>query len=234
MKKRIKYPGKRRRVLTVLLLSTALTGCTRKTELMFDAGDSPKEEALSGDVPQESVEENLPDENITQEPTPTLLPARIFVDVCGAVVHPGVYELMEGSRVFQAVEAAGGMLPEAAAGYVNQAELLSDGQQLYFPTEEEAKEGSSPNAARQIASGGGSLSGANESDVADQASGKINLNTADETALGTLSGIGPSKARAIVGYREENGSFSSIEELMEVPGIKEGTFAKIKDEIVAE
>ena len=130
-------------------------------------------------------------------------------------------ELDGSSRVFQAIEAAGGFLPEAAASAVNQAQPVSDGQQIYVPTQEEAEEGALP-AAIQPADPGSETTDAN---------GVVNINTADAAALKSLSGIGDAKAQAILTYREEHGFFSSIEEIMQVPGIKESTFSAIKDKI---
>ena len=112
-------------------------------------------------------------------------PEMIFVDVCGAVMNPGVYELDGSSRVFQAIEAAGGFLPEAAASAVNQAQPVSDGQQIYVPTQEEAEEGALP-AAIQPADPGSETTDAN---------GVVNINTADASALKSLSGIGDAKHR---------------------------------------
>lgn len=161
-------------------------------------------------------------------------PEQIFVDVCGAVASPGVFRLEAGSRVFQAVESAGGLLAEAAGEYVNLAGRLEDGQQIYIPTREEAESISALKSPLENAVSGG-LPG-NESPDAGQTEprGKINLNTADESALTTLTGIGASKAQAILAYREEHGSFAAIEEILNVPGIKEGTFMKIKDNIAVE
>lgn len=157
-------------------------------------------------------------------------PQEIYVDVCGAVARPGVYALDPGSRVFQAVEKAGGFLPEAAETYINQARTLSDGQQIYVPTKEEAQEMIPPGQNSGNAAAGGSLSDSSQS--GEEA--KVNLNTADADALMTLSGIGEAKAEAILAYREEHGGFSSIEEIMNVSGIKESIFSKIKDKISVE
>ncbi len=154
----------------------------------------------------------------------TETPEEIFVDVCGAVTHPGVYALEAGSRVFQAIEAAGGFLAEAAGNCINQAQVMRDGQQIYVPTKEEAEvQGWKPEEQNQEAE-----------ELKQPEQGKINLNTADLAALQTLSGIGEAKAQAILAYREEHGSFSSVEDLMNVPGIKEGTFLKIKDKLAVE
>lgn len=133
--------------------------------------------------------------------------AYLYVHVCGAVNSPGLVRLPEGSRVFDALEMAEGFAPEADTSAVNLAAVVTDGQQLYFPvvgeTVGEAFEGT----------------------------GRVNLNTADEKELCTLTGIGSSRAQAILEYRERQGGFGSIEELMKVPGIKESVYEKICDKI---
>ena len=163
--------------------------------------------------------------------------AMIYVDVCGAVANPGVFQLAAGSRVFQAIEAAGGYLPEAALTCVNRAGVLTDGQQLYILTQEEMeRQGRDPVEMAGASDGqmnGSAGTGQNTGMTAQvQQDNRININTADEAQLITLTGIGATRAQAIIAYREENGSFAAIEDIMNVQGIKEGTFAKIKDEIV--
>ena len=168
----------------------------------------------------------------------------IYVDVCGAVVNPGVYELSSDSRVFQAIEKAGGYLPGAAASYLNRARSLYDGQQIYVPTQEEVDSQTIPltqdeTAQDGVVQEGTAQTGTAADNTADgtettQAGQRINLNTADVSQLSTLTGVGESKALAIIAYREENGPFTSIEDIMNVPGIKEGTYEKIKDKIAIE
>lgn len=142
----------------------------------------------------------------------------IYVQVSGAVATPGVYEIEEGSRIFQAVELAGGMTEEADGSALNQAAALSDGQMVYVPRQVEAP-----------AQGAGNLSVGDGQ--AQQADGKVNLNTATEAELMALPGIGEAKARSILAWREAHGGFSQIEDLMEIEGIKDGVFSKIKDSI---
>lgn len=137
----------------------------------------------------------------------------VLVHVCGAVVSPGVVVLDTGSRALDAVEAAGGFTQDAQQDYVNLAAFVSDGEQLYIPTVEEVA-GNSFISARE----GKEL---------------VNLNTADAALLCTLPGIGETRAADIIAYREKYGGFSSIEEIMKVPGIKESTFAKLKSLITA-
>ena len=168
----------------------------------------------------------------------------IYVDVCGAVVNPGVYELSSDSRVFQAIEKAGGYLPGAAASYLNRARSLSDGQQIYVPTQEEVDSQTITLTQDETAQDGMVQEGTAQTGTAayntadgtgtTQAGQRIDLNTADVSQLSTLTGVGESKALAIIAYREENGPFTSIEDIMNVPGIKEGTYEKIKDKIAIE
>lgn len=138
-------------------------------------------------------------------------PAEIYVQVSGAVASPGVYPLPEGSRVFEAVQLAGGITKEADIRQMNQAEVLTDGQMIYVCTKEEAK-------AKVV-------------QEQEQTDGKINLNTATQEQLLTLPGIGEAKAKSILSWREANGGFSVIEDLMQIEGIKEGVFSKIKDSV---
>lgn len=147
----------------------------------------------------------------------------LCVFVCGQVAEPGVYELPAGSRIYQAVEEAGGMLETADETYVNQAQYLEDGQRIYIPSVEEVASG-------QVETGGEEPSGAGLSGEADSDS-RVNINTASKEELMTLSGIGEKKAEAIIQYREASGGFQTTEELMQVEGIKEGTFEKIKEDI---
>ena len=151
-----------------------------------------------------------------------------MVHICGAVVKPGVYLLPADARLEEAVKAAGGFTPEAAANYENLAARLRDGEKVWIPKLEEV--GDDPYGAeiRQ------QKSDAAEPESPSAISGKVNINTADQAALMTLPGIGESKAAAILNYRREHGPFSSPEAIMQVPGIKEGAFQKIKDRITTE
>ena len=177
-----------------------LAGCSGKQ----DARTVELSEAEEGGVAEEKAGESAIEES-----------KDIYVHVCGEVNHPGVYSLKAGSRLFEALEAAGGLKEDAAAESLNQAQEVQDGQQVYVPSIEEA--------SRLEASGSGETAG--------EPDRKIDLNTAAREQLMTLTGIGEAKAAAIIRYREENGGFQSIEELMEVEGIKEGVFNKIKDQI---
>ena len=147
-----------------------------------------------------------------------------YVHVCGAVKSPGVYELTVDSRLFEAIQMAGGLTEDAAGEALNQAERIEDGSRIYVPTQEEIKAGVEEDAAFVQNADDGKTDGSTSD-------GKVDINTAEKAELMTLSGIGEAKADAIIRYRKEHGSFQKIEDLMEVEGIKEGVFQKVKDQI---
>ena len=166
---------------------------------------SLNEEVSRNEEKEETLDEILPEDADT-----------IFVYVCGQVAVPGVYELDTESRVYEAIAAAGGLLETAAAELLNQAEQLTDGQKVYVPSVEESQAQTLDGSVSQ----GGQLD-----------DGLVNINTAGKEELMTLTGIGEVRAESILSYRGKNGSFHSIEELMNVEGIKEGTYEKIRDRI---
>lgn len=153
-------------------------------------------------------------------------PRIMYVHVCGAVNNPGVYELNEGDRVFEAVDKAGGFTQEADCSYVNLAIMISDGMKLWIPTVEEAA-----NLSRGV-NEAVSMDSQQSLDTSNSGNGRININTADINALCTIPGIGETKAKAIIKYREGVGEFKKIEDIQKVSGIGEGTFNRIRDEIV--
>lgn len=145
--------------------------------------------------------------------------SEVYVDVDGAVATPGVYRLREGARVAQAIDAAGGLTPEADVTGLNRASKVVDGQKIYVP-----------HAGEQQTVDDVAGSGLGEASAgASLASDLVNINTANATELQTLSGVGPSMAQSIIDERTENGPFTSIDDLMRVSGIGEKKFAKIKD-----
>ena len=145
----------------------------------------------------------------------------IKVYVCGAVQRPDVYEISADSRIVDAVSAAGGFAIDAYPEAMNLAETVSDGSRIYVPTKEEV------DTLAVVYSDTGSGSGGTTSD----STGRVNINTATLEELTTLPGIGDTRARAIIDYREQNGAFGNIEDIMQVTGIKEKSFSKIKDSI---
>lgn len=150
----------------------------------------------------------------------------VYVHVCGAVISPGVVEVAVDSRVEEALLAAGGFREDAAIDYVNLAAKVEDGQQVYFPTREEAEALTSENGGL-IASGTES----NLQQTTSEQSVKVNINTAEVELLCTLPGIGEARAQAIIDYREANGDFQNVEGIMQVPGIKQNAYEKLRDKI---
>lgn len=222
-------------VLTVILCM--LFGCERKETVYLSETDSLQEEK-AGKTEEAGQDMGLQEEMGISGTADTNFQAKTepqgqetvfyIVHICGAVERPGVYSLEEGSRVYQAVEAAGGFTKEAAQDYLNQALVLSDGMKLSIPTEEEVRQAEE--------AGTGSDSFLTDIDgfktaTREEPSGKVNINTAAEEILCTLSGIGSGKAKSIIEYREKNGAFLKIEDIMQVEGIKEGLFQRIKDSI---
>ena len=133
--------------------------------------------------------------------------AVIYVHVSGAVAAPGLYVLAASARVVDAVAAAGGLAPDADVGAVNLARPLSDGEQLSVPLRGAADEGAPPSAG----------------------DGRVNLNTADLAALDTLPRIGAAMAQRIIDWREGNGRFTSVEDLLAVPGIGDKMLESLRD-----
>ena len=164
--------------------------------------------SISGGSAMENAKE--PAASIYPKPT-EVIKKSIYVYVCGAVANPGVYKTEEDARVYQVIQMAGGILPEGAKDYVNQAAAVMDGEQLYVPFQSEVE-----------------TSGTNLETQQEGESG-VNINTAGLEELMTLPGIGESKAQAIIQYREEHGAFQNIEELTNISGIKSGVYEKIKE-----
>lgn len=130
-------------------------------------------------------------------------PAILQVHVSGAVVNPGVYKLETGSRIIDAINAAGGFTADAIQDNLNLAKTIEDGEQIKVSTNTPAQSNN----------------------------GKININTADLSQLQTLNGVGPSTAQKIIDYRNSNGSFKAIEDIKKISGIGDKTYAKFSDKI---
>ena len=171
-----------------------------------------KEEVIELDEAVEEIEE---DSDINKEDdTASNDLEYAYVHVCGSVNNPGVYRLLTSARVYEAIEAAGGACGDGCPDMINQARAITDGEQIYVPCKEEVENG-------VISIPGADAAG----------DGMININTSSKEELMTLPGIGESKAESIVNHRESNGNFNDINDLMNVEGIKEGVFNKIKDKI---
>ena len=139
---------------------------------------------------------------------------QIYVHIVGAVKKPGVYIFQHKPRVIEVVDKAGGFTKDAVVSMINQAEVVEDGTQLTIASSKDNKKKEK-----------------SQKKGTDANSGKVNLNQATKEELMTLTGIGEAKAVAIIAYREANGRFQKIEDLMNITGIKEGVFDKIQSQI---
>lgn len=142
---------------------------------------------------------------------------KVIIDIGGEVNEPKVTELPEGSRVEDAIEAAGGITDEADMTNINRAAFVSDGEKILIPSKNDAVSGSD-----------GTYTGAQPGGYADD---RIDINTADSAELQKLNGVGPATAEKIISYRESNGRFKSVEEIKNVSGIGDKTYEKIKEHI---
>lgn len=178
----------------------------------FSSSDSssPQEELIETIQP---IEEN----NLIESAEETLI-QQVFVDIKGAVLYPGVYELQQDQRIRDAVQVAGGYTEDADTQLINHAQKVQDEMVIYIPKKGEPLEEGTTNFITMPA----------ENNNNEQ---KININKADVAALSTLPGIGPSKAQSILSYREENGPFQTIDDLKNVSGIGDKTFEKLQDSI---
>lgn len=177
---------------------------------------SVKENLLMGD-------ETAATEHVASTVCPSFEPAKhktIYCYICGAVKNPGVYECLEGARLVELIDKAGGFTKQAAGTSMNLARKVEDSEQVYIPTKSEAGKQKDTNQP-------GSLS--EEEDAQTVTEDKVNINTADVDKLTSLPGIGQAKAKSICSYREEHGAFRSIEELKNVEGIKDGVYSKVED-----
>lgn len=167
------------------------------------------------------------------------------VHVSGAVLSPGVYEMERGSRICDAVRLAGGFLPDADTQWCNQAQPLADGDHLTIhtlaQTQSMKEEGLTPVmdrfgivsslGAEHSAEEGTAGRGQNIGSAAGTGDDRVDLNTADEAQLMTLPGIGESRAQDILAYRSRNGRFTDTEELMQISGIGQKIYDRIKDRV---
>lgn len=178
------------------------------------------------------VEDNDPVESKEPEMEPVSVePVPIMVHVCGSVVNPGVYTLKETDRVIDAVDMAGGFVEDAAEDYLNLAGVVVDGCRVYVPSKEEVEKADALGDSANLTD----VFGVSDmSDMAgitgnEESNSKVNLNSASKEQLMTLPGVGESKAEKIISYREQTGKFNKPEDIMNISGIKEAMYNKIKD-----
>ena len=188
-----------------MLIKAAAALCVVVAAFFVFIAGSNDDEAVIEEVPAAEAAEVLPE-------------TEICVDVGGQVNNPTVVELPEGSRVQDAIDAAGGITEKADLTEINRAALVEDGEKIFVP--ELIEGGETEDAGSK---------GATETSV--WSDGKININTADSEQLQELDGIGPVTAEKIIDYREENGRFASVEDIKKVSGIGEKTYETLKDSI---
>lgn len=181
----------KKRIFMLAFSVLLLAGCGTKDYLR-----TANAEELVLDAEENEVETSVEPQNST-----------IYVQLAGQICNPGVYEIHEGARLYEAIDLAGG-LTDSAARDINLVQSLSDGQYVKIPTEEEFLE--------------------QEHAILEAQDGLIDINTASVAEFCTLPGIGENKANQIIAYRDANGRFSSKEDLMKISGIKEGTYKKIE------
>ena len=207
-------------VLSILMgwmcMVTACTGETKGNELLLLAEQegagvlqTGAREMPNGAEALQETRESLGDAAEIRDKEKT-----VFVYICGEVVNPGVYEVAEGSRIYEVLQLAGGFREEADREYLNLAASVTDGMQIIVLSEEEAE----TEKERSLGKTGG----------------LVNINTASAEELCTLPGIGQSRAEDIIAYRSENGAFETPEDIMQVSGIKSALYEKLKDKICVE
>ena len=189
------------KIIVVILLTLSLCSCKDDKEEVVELAEVTKDIEEDNDLNEE--DDNDAD-NLEYA----------YVHVCGAVNNPGVYKLLTSARVYEAIEVAGGASGDGCPDIINQAREITDGEQIYIPSKEDIENGTTNIVGK---------------DAVDD--GMININTSSKEELMTLPGIGESKAESIIQHRDDNGRFNDINDLMNVEGIKEGVFNKIKDRI---
>lgn len=209
--------------ISMLILSSffiaflLLSGCgSRETVRMRSREEMEQTMSVSEEAEEEKQAEPAVEE---ADELKTAETKNVIVHICGAVNYPGVYELTEGDRVIDAVNRAQGLTADACTEAVNLSEKLTDAQRIYIPTKQEV--------AGMTATG--LWQGQDMSD--ENANRLININTADEKTLMQIKGVGETRAKSIISYREAHGSFEKIEDIKNVSGIGEASFEKMKDMI---
>lgn len=221
----IKGLCKDKKKLRKIKLGKVLAGVLSCCMLLNGCGSASQNEITWNFEEENEMSESFPGDAAVQEAETGALSEGdldsregiLYVYICGAVTSPGVYQLAEGSRLFEVIDAAGGMQETADVTSQNLARVVQDGEQIQILTKEEAQELKK--------------SGVLAAGSVEQKQGLVNINTASVQELTTLTGIGESRALAIIAYREEHGLFQSVDGIKKVTGIKEGLFEKIKSQI---
>lgn len=191
-------------------------------------GDENKDNQISeNSISQSSSATSSSSTSFANQSSSQVESKEVTVDISGAVKHGGVYTLKNGARLQELIEAAGGLKDNAQIKAINRAVMLKDQDKIHIPYKGEKVE-----SASTISNAGGSANSTTSNPSGSSTSGeKINLNTASAADLQKLNGIGEKKAEQIIAYRDQNGQFKKIEDLMQVSGIGEKTFAALKDQL---
>ncbi|MCF6092897.1 helix-hairpin-helix domain-containing protein [Microaerobacter geothermalis] len=229
------WSPRERKLLFLLLLSLFFTVSLLIYILLNDAGTEleagPSIDQITS-APEEQQKNNVPgdkeDENQPMGDNRQSMEKMMVVDIKGAVQNPGVYTLPLNSRLFELIKLAGGLTENADQNQVNLAGSLRDGMAIIIPEKGDPLSLNSPSVKTSTIFENPVMENGQTSGYSQ---GKVNLNTASKTELETLPGIGPSKAEAILRYREERG-FQRVEDLLNVNGIGEKTFEKLKDLVI--
>jgi len=195
-------------LVLVIIGGTIYINQEKTTEIKLDEAIEPKEAVTPSPIDVRAEAE----------------PEEISVYICGSVKSPGVIKVKEGTRLDEAVRMVGGAAGEADLNAVNLAYKLADEDMIYIP-----KKGENTKSTTKTIQGVNTIKNVTESKP-----GKVNINTANESELDTLSGVGPATAKAIIQYREKEGPFKTIEDIKKVSGIGDSKFSKIKDDITVE
>ena len=207
------------------MLAAVLCGCGRQAMLLTSEAQMTETQMVD-DTAREETEVSSTEVLATTATEADIAkqPDEVAVYVCGAVRQPGVYYVTGSAIKETAVQMAGGFTDDADVTYVNLAQTVVEGEQIYIPTVEET---SGISLSERETDGTSAQDAPAVKNV--ETDGKININTAGKDTLMTLPGIGESKADAIIAYREARGKFQNTEELMNIRGIKEGIYNQIKD-----
>ena len=234
-------------LILMVILVLSLTGCSEHSyfedqgliETADEKTDPVRETGgKDADGPETAKEDSEENRSQTEEVTDDAKhleqdgSQNVFVDLQGAVNHPGVYEVPYGSRLFQVIEMAGGLTEQADLKGVNRAAEVRDGEKIYICSAgEERPDSGNGDGSRTSEMTGGTADGNSGMVSAYLPDGRLDLNSATKEQLLTLPGIGEQKAEAILAYRIEKGTFSSPEEIKQIPGIKDGVYRKIQDQV---
>ncbi len=205
-------------LIVVIISGTVYIRQGKATEIGLGQGISANEQAEPDSIMEQARGEKAREEKVSAEPL------EISVYICGCVGNPGVVRVKEGTRLDEAVGLAGGALLEADLNAVNLAYKLADEDMIYIP--KKGEEHKNP--------GNAVLGVSTVRNVIAKKSGKVNINTAGESELDTLEGVGPATAKAIIQYRDKNGPFDTIEDIKKVKGIGIAKFNNMKDKITVD